>query len=131
VRTTGRETAARSLDTKHLVIGRSEVRAAAAAVRSGDVSGNAAVVTSYERQLAGYFGTRRAVACSSGTAAVHLALLALGIGAGDEVIVPATAPAMTALPILAVRARSTFQPPAGGSPRCSPPTPATASSSPK
>lgn len=108
MRTADPETPARILDTKHLVIGRSEARAAAAAVRSGDVSGSAAVVSSYEQRLAKYFGTRRAVACSSGTAAVHLAVLALGVGTGDEVVVPATAPAMTALPVLAVGARPVF-----------------------
>jgi len=43
----------------------------------------------FERGLAAYVGTPHAVAVSSGTAALHLACLAAGIGAGDEVIVPA------------------------------------------
>jgi dTDP-4-amino-4,6-dideoxygalactose transaminase len=43
----------------------------------------------FERGLADYVGTPNAVALSSGTAALHLALLAAGIGAGDEVIAPA------------------------------------------
>lgn len=37
-----------------------------------------------------FFGLTNAVACNNGTSALHLALLALGIGVGDEVIVPAT-----------------------------------------
>ncbi len=43
----------------------------------------------FEQALAGYVGTPHAVTVSSGTAALHLACVAAGIGAGDEVIVPA------------------------------------------
>ena len=46
-------------------------------------------VTELERLLAQAVGTSHAAVVSSGTAALHLALLALGIGQGDEVIVPA------------------------------------------
>ncbi len=46
-------------------------------------------VAEFETALAEAFGTAHAAAVSSGTAALHLALLALGIGPGDEVIVPA------------------------------------------
>jgi pyridoxal phosphate-dependent aminotransferase EpsN len=42
-------------------------------------------VDDFEKELATYVGTPYAVALSSGTAALHLALLAMGIGAGDEV----------------------------------------------
>jgi dTDP-4-amino-4,6-dideoxygalactose transaminase len=43
-------------------------------------------VQGLEEEMAQELGTRHAVACASGTDALHLALLALGIGAGDEVI---------------------------------------------
>jgi perosamine synthetase len=43
----------------------------------------------FESDFAKLIGTKYAVTASSGTAALHLALLALGIGSGDEVIVPA------------------------------------------
>ncbi len=43
----------------------------------------------FERALATYVGTPHAVTVSSGTAALHLACLAAGVGPGDEVIVPA------------------------------------------
>ncbi len=42
----------------------------------------------FEEMFAAQCGTRYAVACSNGTVALHLALAALGIGPGDEVIVP-------------------------------------------
>lgn len=45
-------------------------------------------VARFEETFAEWLGVRNAVACSSGTAALHLALRALGIGPGDEVLVP-------------------------------------------
>lgn len=45
-------------------------------------------VLDFERKFAKFVGVRYAVAVSSGTAALHLACLAAGIGPGDEVIVP-------------------------------------------
>jgi dTDP-4-amino-4,6-dideoxygalactose transaminase len=43
----------------------------------------------FEREFAEYVGARECVGVSNGTAALHLALMACGVGAGDEVIVPA------------------------------------------
>lgn len=42
----------------------------------------------FEESFASYCGANHAVACSNGTAALHLALAALGVGPGDEVLVP-------------------------------------------
>src|SRR5688572_3654099 len=41
-----------------------------------------------ERELAEFLGARHAVGCNSGTDALHLPLVAAGIGAGDEVVIP-------------------------------------------
>ncbi len=46
-------------------------------------------VEKFELALAGYLGCKHVVVVSSGTAALHLALISAGIGSGDEVIVPA------------------------------------------
>ncbi|ALB43077.1 Cys/Met metabolism pyridoxal-phosphate-dependent enzyme [Anabaena sp. WA102] len=63
-----------------------EVSAAVLAVlASGRYIGGPAV-TDFEQQFADYHGVSECVACNSGTDALFLALRALGIGAGDEVI---------------------------------------------
>lgn len=53
-------------------------------------------VEAFERAFAEQVGTREAVAVSNGTAALHAAMFALGVEAGDEVIVPAMTFAATA-----------------------------------
>jgi perosamine synthetase len=45
-------------------------------------------VERFEQEMASYLGLRGGVATASGTAALHLSLLALGVKAGDEVIIP-------------------------------------------
>jgi perosamine synthetase len=69
-------------------------------VRSTWVSSNGPFIGKFESSLASYTDTRHAIATCNGTVALHLALTALGIGPGDEVIVPtltfvATANAVT------------------------------------
>ncbi|MEJ7615979.1 MAG: DegT/DnrJ/EryC1/StrS family aminotransferase [Pyrinomonadaceae bacterium] len=46
-------------------------------------------VEAFEREFAAYLGAEFCVGVNSGTAAIQLAVMACGIGAGDEVIVPA------------------------------------------
>jgi dTDP-4-amino-4,6-dideoxygalactose transaminase len=60
----------------------------AAVLRSGNlVQGNN--VRDFEKSLEDYISIKHAVACSSGTAALHLSLLAMNISSGDEIICPA------------------------------------------
>src|SRR6187401_3398340 len=51
--------------------------------------GSGPKVAEFERRVAAYKGTRHAVAVNSCTAGLHLSCIALGLTAGDEVIVPA------------------------------------------
>jgi dTDP-4-amino-4,6-dideoxygalactose transaminase len=69
-------------------VGAAELAAISEVLASGQLTMGPWVDT-FERALADAVGTADAVAVSSGTAALHLAMLALGIGEGDEVIVPA------------------------------------------
>jgi perosamine synthetase len=69
-------------------VGEAELAALAAVVETGQLT-MGPKVAEFEAELARACETTDAVAVSSGTAALHLAVLALGIGPGDEVIVPA------------------------------------------
>jgi dTDP-4-amino-4,6-dideoxygalactose transaminase len=76
-------------------VGDEEVAAVADAIRSGWLT-TGPRAAELERRFAEYVGAKHALAVASGTAAMHLALVALGIGPGDEVITtsitwPATA----------------------------------------
>ncbi|MBP2655825.1 MAG: rfbE [Firmicutes bacterium] len=81
------------------------------------ISSKGGFTLEFEQKFAEYIGTRYATTVSSGTAALHLALLALGAGPGSEVIVPtltfvasANAIAYTgATPIFADSLESTWQ----------------------
>lgn len=68
-------------------VGEDEGRAVAAVLATGWL-GMGPEVAAFEGELEDRFPGRHVVAVNSGTAALHLALLALGITAGDEVVVP-------------------------------------------
>jgi dTDP-4-amino-4,6-dideoxygalactose transaminase len=62
----------------------------------------------FERQFASFVGAKHAVAVSNATVALHLACLALGIGPGDEVIVPSLTFVATANAVLYTGAEVNF-----------------------
>jgi dTDP-4-amino-4,6-dideoxygalactose transaminase len=66
------------------------------ALRSGWVAPAGPAVDAFEREIAERSGVAHAVALSSGTAALHMALIALGVGSGDLVAVPTLTFAATA-----------------------------------
>jgi len=65
-------------------------------ITSGWISSVGKYVTRFEEDFAAYIGCKYGVAVHTGTAALHLALAALGIGHGDEVIIPTLTFAATA-----------------------------------
>ena len=82
------------------VLGGRELEYVTDCVESSWISSCGKYVGRFEATFAEFCGARHAVSCCNGTAALHLSLLALGVGPGDEVIVPtltfvATANAVT------------------------------------
>ncbi len=65
-----------------------DMRTVEEAIKSGWVSSKGSFIDEFERKFASYIGKRYGVSTSSGTTALHLALLALGIGKDDNVLVP-------------------------------------------
>jgi perosamine synthetase len=59
------------------------------AIRSSWISSTGVYIEKFEREFAEACGTRSAITVANGTIALHLAMLALGVRPGDEVLVPA------------------------------------------
>jgi dTDP-4-amino-4,6-dideoxygalactose transaminase len=68
-----------------LSLGKKELSAISKVIKSGQMT-QGKKVAEFEQAFAKYIGTKYAVAVSSGTAALYLSLISLGIGKGDEVI---------------------------------------------
>ncbi|MGC5286520.1 DegT/DnrJ/EryC1/StrS family aminotransferase [Micromonospora sp. DT231] len=79
-----------------------------AALRSGWVAPVGPDLEAFERDVAARVGTEGAVAVNSGTAALHLALLGVGVGPGDVVIVPTLTFVATANAARYIGARPVF-----------------------
>lgn len=69
-------------------LGEEELENVIEAVKSGWISSKGKFIEEFEENFARYCGVKYGVATSNGTVALHLALKALGIKKGDEVIVP-------------------------------------------
>ncbi|MDI1460062.1 DegT/DnrJ/EryC1/StrS family aminotransferase [Catellatospora sp. KI3] len=83
------------IPTARPVIGQAEIDAAVRVLRSGLVV-QGPEVAAFEDEFSALVDGRHCVAVNSGTSALHLAVLALGVGPGDEVIVPSFSFAATA-----------------------------------
>src|SRR3990170_3921931 len=85
-------------------IGDDEIRSVVETLRSGWLT-TGAKVKKFEEDFAAYTGTTHSVAVNSGTAALHLALEAIGIKEGDEVIIPTMTFTATAEVVLYFKAK--------------------------
>lgn len=88
-------------------IGEAEEQAVLEVLRSGMLA-QGPKVAEFEQAFAQYIGVKHAIATSSGTTALHLALLAAGVGEGDEVITTPFTFIATANAILYVGAKPVF-----------------------
>jgi perosamine synthetase len=89
------------------VIGEEEIAEVEAVLRSGFIS-DGETVRKFEIEFSNFTGTTHAVAVNSGTAAIYIALLAHGIGPGDEVITSPFTFIATANAVLLTGARPVF-----------------------
>ena len=85
-------------------VGEDEVRAVGDVIRSGWITMGPKTFE-FEKEFARYVGAPEAIAVSSGTAALHLALEAAGVRAGDEVLLPTTTFTATAEAVVYTGAR--------------------------
>ena len=92
--------------SRHL-IEEDDVEAVAEVLR-GDWLTTGPKVGAFEKALAAKIGAAHAVSCSSGTAGLHLAMMALGLGPGDSVIVPTVTFVSTATMVRHVGAEVIF-----------------------
>jgi perosamine synthetase len=98
-----------SLTEFHLPSYPEEPRLLEPVLAEGDFAGRSHWVGEYEAALARHFGVARAIATSSGSAALHTALHVLATERrGGTVIVPAAAPVPTVLPVLATGLEPVF-----------------------
>lgn len=90
------------------LLGGNEMKYITEAVSTGWISSSGSYVTRFEDAFAKYCGVRYAVAVCNGTVAIHLALSVLGIGKGDEVIIPSFTMIATAFAVCYTGATPVF-----------------------
>ena len=85
-----------------------EIKNLTESIKTGWVSSLGQFVTNFEEGFANFTQRKYALAVNSGTAALHLAIMALGITEHDEVLVPATTYIATANAVRYVNAKPIF-----------------------
>ena len=94
------------------IIGREEIRAAVGVLKTGALTSSAMEggrhVREFEKASSAFVKSRFSVAVNSGTAALQAALLALGVGDGDEVLLPSFTFVATANAVASIGAKPIF-----------------------
>ncbi len=89
------------------LVGKEEKQAVMKVIESGMIACGPRV-EEFEKQFAAFVGTKYAVATTSGTTALHLALLSVGVTSGDEVILPSFTFIASANSVLFCNAKPVF-----------------------
>jgi len=85
-----------------------EIKYVTDAVSTGWISSSGSYVKKFEEEFSAYCGVKYGIAVTNGTVAIHVALLALGIGKGDEVIIPSFTMIATAFAVCYTGAMPVF-----------------------
>ena len=81
------------------LLGKEEFNKVAACLKTNWISSQGKYLNEFEEKFAHYCGLNYGISTTSGTTALHLALAALGIGPGDEVLIPTFTMAATAFAV--------------------------------
>ncbi len=96
------DTSIKFIPTSEPVLDGNEEKYVVDAIRTNWISAGGPYTKRLEEKFAEWLGVKYAVACSSGTTAIHLAIVALGLKPGDEIIIPDfTIICSASMPILA------------------------------
>ncbi|HAH22103.1 MAG TPA: aminotransferase DegT [Candidatus Omnitrophica bacterium] len=87
------------------IFGKEELRLVSECIKTNWISSEGPFVKEFEHEFARFCGVKYGVACSSGTAALHLGLLSLGLEKGDEVIIPTFTMIATAYAVMYIGAK--------------------------
>src|SRR3989338_3808933 len=90
------------------LLGKKEERYVRDCIRTNWISSSGKYIKLFEEAFSQYCGTKYGVTTTNGTTALHLALAALNIGPGDEVIMPSFTIASTAFAVMYCGARPVF-----------------------
>ncbi|MCJ7833273.1 MAG: DegT/DnrJ/EryC1/StrS family aminotransferase [Deltaproteobacteria bacterium] len=81
------------------LLGKAELNKVAACIKSNWISSQGKYLIEFEEKFARYCGVKYGISTTSGTTALHLALAAIGVGPGDEVLIPTFTMAATAFAV--------------------------------
>ena len=98
----------RSVPVNLPLVSESDIESVSQALRDGWISGEGPIVANFESQFAKFCNRKHGISVTNGTAAIEVVIHALGIGPGDEVIVPSFAIISCISQILRCGARPIF-----------------------
>ncbi|GGG37452.1 hypothetical protein GCM10011344_42860 [Dokdonia pacifica] len=98
----------KTLQNLYVNITSQEILKVAQSLTTQSISGAPSNMIEFEEKIEEYFGVKKAVTVCSGTVSIYCALLALGIGEGDEVILNPASVIMSGLPIAQIGAKAVF-----------------------